>query len=54
MPDVENARICNMCVRQDDISSKNYQDIREVFLESSERDLLSYPVLTGIEYGMMV
>jgi len=49
IPDVENARICNVCLTQDDISRKKYEDIREIFKESSERELLSYPVLTDSE-----
>lgn len=38
-----------MCIKQDDILRKNYEDIREIFKESSERELLSYPVLTDFE-----
>jgi len=54
MPDVKNVRICNMCVQEDDIPRKNYQDIREFFLDPSERDLLSYPVLTDPELGLVI
>ena len=52
--DVENARICNACVKEKDIPHKNYQDIREIFEEASERELLSYPVLTESELGEII
>ena len=54
IPDVENARICNVCVKQDDISRKNYEDIREIFKESSERELVSYPYLTDSETSAII
>jgi len=49
--DVENVRICNVCVKEKDIPRKNYQDIREIFEKASERELLSYPILTDSELG---
>ena len=54
VPDVENVRICNVCVKENDILRKNYQDIREIFEEGSERELLSYPVLTESELGEII
>jgi len=54
IPDVENVRICNVCVKENDILRKNYQDIREIFEEASERELLSYPVLTDSELGEII
>ena len=54
VPDVENVRICNVCVKENDILRKNYQDIREIFEEASERELLSYPVLTESELGEII
>ena len=38
-----------MCAKENGIPRKNCQDIREIFQESSESDLLNYPVLTGSE-----
>ena len=52
--DVENARICNVCIKENEILRKNYQDIREIFEESSERELLWYPVLTDSELGEII
>ena len=52
--DVENVRICNVCVKEKDIPRKNYQDIREIFEEASERELLSYPFLTDSELGEII
>ena len=54
IPDVENARICNLCIKQDDISRKNYEDIREIFKEPSERELVSYPYLTDSETSEII
>ena len=51
IPDAENVRICNVCIKEKDIPRKNYQDIREIFEEASERELLSYPVLTDSQLG---
>ena len=47
--DVENARICEMCEKENEIPRKNCQDNRDILKESSENDLLYYPVLTESE-----
>ena len=54
IPDVENARICILCVKENVIPHINYQDIREIFEESSERELLWYPILTDSELGEII
>lgn len=38
-----------MCVKENDILRKNYQEIREIFSESCQSDLLYYPILTDSE-----
>ena len=43
-----------MCIKEKDIPRKNYQEIREIFEEASERELLSYPVLTDSELGEII
>jgi len=43
-----------MCIKQDDISRKNYEDIREIFKEPSERELVSYPFLTDSETSEII
>ena len=43
-----------MCIKENEILRKNYQDIREIFEESSERELLWYPVLTDSELGEII
>jgi len=48
-PDVENPRICKMCLMENRIPRENYQEIKELLEESSESDLLTYPVLTDSE-----
>jgi len=47
--DVENPRICKMCVMENRIPRENYQEIKEILEESSESDMLTYPVLTDSE-----
>jgi len=43
-----------VCIKENEILRKNYQDIREIFEESSERELLWYPVLTDSELGEII
>jgi len=43
-----------MCIKENDVPHKKYQDIREIFEESSESDLINYPVLTDSEPGKMI
>ena len=40
-----------MCVKEYEIPRKNYQEIRDIFKESSESDMLYYPVLTDSQPG---
>ena len=47
--DVENPRICNMCVKENRIPREKYQEIREILEETSESDMLIYPVLKDLE-----
>ena len=49
VPDVEKPRICNMCVKENRIPHEKYQEIREILEETSESDMLIYPVLTDSE-----
>jgi len=49
VPNVENPRICKMCVIESKIPRENYQEIKEILEESSENDMLTYPVLTDSE-----
>ena len=49
VPDVENPRICNMCMKEKRIPRENYQEIKEILEETSESDILIYPVLTDSE-----
>lgn len=46
MPDVENARICKMCIEENNIQFNNFQNIKDIFDVSSQRELSSYPVLS--------
>ena len=43
-----------MCIKEKDIPRKNYQDIKGIFEESGEEELLSYPVLTDSESSEMI
>jgi len=43
-----------MCAIENDIPRRNCQDIREIFKESSENELLCYPVLTVSEPGKIL
>jgi len=54
VPNVENVRICRVCLKENDILSKNYMDINSIFVESSEKELMSYPVLTDSESGEII
>ena len=38
-----------MCVMENEIPRKNYQEIKEILEETSESDMLIYPVLTNSE-----
>jgi len=49
VPDVENPRICSMCLKEKRIPRENYQEIKEILEETSESDILIYPVLTDSE-----
>ena len=49
VPDVEKPRICNMCVKENRIPREKYQEIREILEETSESDMLIYPVLKDLE-----
>jgi len=49
VPDVENPRICNTCVKENRIPLEKYQEIREILEETSESDMLIYPILTYLE-----
>ena len=38
-----------MCVKENRIPRENYQEIKEILEETSESDMLIYPVLTDSE-----
>jgi len=40
-----------MCVKEYEILRKNYQEIRDIFKESSQSDMLYYPVLIDSKPG---
>ena len=46
---VENARICSLCISDNNFDINNCQEIKELFNKSSERELKSYPVLTDFK-----